>query len=106
MKPKSELKTLPEFDIAIEANVKGLGAPGTERSTSSVVRTISGETQSKLGGEPPAVGVEAPARAASPASNSGANPGVPAEARAVVAQPMPAGEQTPPTAAKKWFWQN
>ena len=96
MKPKNELKTLPEFDTAIEANVKGLGAVGAERPTSAVVRTISGDiTQSKLGGAPPT---------AEPTANVPANPGTPAENRATVAQPSgPSGEQP---AQKKWFWQN
>jgi hypothetical protein len=106
MKPKGELKTLPEFDTAIEASVKGLGAPGAERPTSSVIRTISGESQSKLGGEPPQAVTQAPAAPLVPSQPSAGNPGVPVEARAVVAQPLSAGESSSPPPAKKWFWQN
>jgi peptidoglycan/xylan/chitin deacetylase (PgdA/CDA1 family) len=40
MKAKGELKSLPEFDALIEKDVKGLPVAGTERPTSSVVRTI------------------------------------------------------------------
>ena len=34
------VKSLPEYDKAIEKNVRGLGAPGSARPTSSVVKTI------------------------------------------------------------------
>ncbi len=40
MKAKGELKTLAEYDAMIESSAKGLAAPGTERPTSSVVKTI------------------------------------------------------------------
>jgi peptidoglycan/xylan/chitin deacetylase (PgdA/CDA1 family) len=39
MKPKTELKTLAQYDALIEKDVKGLAA-GSERPLSSVVRTI------------------------------------------------------------------
>ena len=99
MKAVSELKTLPEFDAAIEQNVKGLGVAGAERPTSSVVRTVASDQPSKLGGE-----TAVPAAAAPVPSTGGvvgANPGMPVENRAVVAQP-----DTPATPPRKWFWQN
>jgi peptidoglycan/xylan/chitin deacetylase (PgdA/CDA1 family) len=40
MKAKDEVKTLAEYDTLIEKDVKGLPAAGTERPTSSVVRTV------------------------------------------------------------------
>jgi peptidoglycan/xylan/chitin deacetylase (PgdA/CDA1 family) len=40
MKPKGEVQTLAEYDAMIEKDVKGLPPAGTERPTSSVVRTI------------------------------------------------------------------
>jgi peptidoglycan/xylan/chitin deacetylase (PgdA/CDA1 family) len=40
MKAKDDLKTLAEYDKAIEKDVKGLPAVGSERPMSSVVRTV------------------------------------------------------------------
>lgn len=40
MKPAAELATLPEFDQLIEKDVKGLPGPGSEKATSSIVRTV------------------------------------------------------------------
>lgn len=40
MRPKSQVKTLAEFDALIEKDVKGLPAAGQEKPTSSVVKTI------------------------------------------------------------------
>jgi peptidoglycan/xylan/chitin deacetylase (PgdA/CDA1 family) len=40
MKAKDDLKTLAEYDKAIEKDVKGLPAAGSERPMSSVVRTV------------------------------------------------------------------
>ena len=40
LKAKGELKSLAEYDAMIESSAKGLAAPGTERPTSSVVRTV------------------------------------------------------------------
>ena len=34
------VKSLPEYDKAIEKNVRGLGSPGSTRPTSSVVKTV------------------------------------------------------------------
>ena len=99
MKAKGELTTLPEFDAAIEQNVKGLGVAGSERPTQSVVRTIASESPAKLGApEPTAQTPAAPPEAAI------ANPGTPTGPRAVIAEPAArAGE---PSSQKKWFWQN
>ncbi len=52
MRAKAPAQSLPEFDTAIEANVKGLSAVGSERPTASVVRTVTDGVPSKLGGEP------------------------------------------------------
>ena len=83
MKPKSPLQTLPEFDTAIEANVKGLSAAGNERPTSSVVRTVTEGPKSNLGGEPM---IEATAVASEPA--------------------RPAPQVTlPENRQRTWFWQ-
>jgi len=40
IKAKDQLKTLAEYDTLVEKDVKGLPAAGTERPTSSVVRTV------------------------------------------------------------------
>lgn len=40
LKAKGEVKSLAEYDAMIESSAKGLAAPGAERPTSSVVRTI------------------------------------------------------------------
>lgn len=40
MRPKDQVKTLAEFDALIEKDVKGLPAAGSEKATSSVVKTI------------------------------------------------------------------
>ena len=40
MTPAFPVESLPEYDKAIEKNVRGLGAPGSSRPTSSVVKTI------------------------------------------------------------------
>jgi peptidoglycan/xylan/chitin deacetylase (PgdA/CDA1 family) len=45
MKPKFELKSLPEYDTMIEKDVKGLAA-GTDRPLRSIVRTIEGSPAS------------------------------------------------------------
>ena len=42
MTAKDPVTTVPEYDRMIEKHVKGLPAPGAERPTSSVVKTISG----------------------------------------------------------------
>jgi peptidoglycan-N-acetylglucosamine deacetylase len=99
MKAKSELKTLPEFDAAIETSVKGLGAVGQERPTSSVVRTIASEAPSKLGADP-----THPATAA-PAAPSSSNPGTPAENRSILADPTTPAAGSAANGGKKWFWQ-
>ena len=88
MRPKAPAQTLPEFDTAIEANVKGLSAAGSERPTSSVVRTVTDGVQSKLGGEPP-VGQTMPVPAASTAE----------------AQPNGAArDDTTSERQRTWFW--
>ena len=98
MKAKTELKTLPEFDAAIEQNVKGLGVAGSERSVSSVIRTVESEKPSKLGADAAA----APATAAPQSAQT--HPGTPVDNRSVVAEPTsPAG---PGSSPRKWFWQN
>ena len=40
MKAKDEIKTLAEFDALIEKDIKGLPAAGSEKTTSSVVKTV------------------------------------------------------------------
>ncbi len=40
MKAKDEVKTIAEYDTLIEKDVKGLPAAGTERPTSSIVKTV------------------------------------------------------------------
>jgi peptidoglycan-N-acetylglucosamine deacetylase len=100
MKAKGELKTLPEFDAAIEQNVKGLGVVGAERPTSSVVRTVESDQPSKLGGAEPAASAPAPANTEA----TKPNPGTPVENKAMVAQPSGTGGSAP--LVRKWFWQN
>jgi len=41
MKPKTTVTTLPEYDALIEKDVKGLPMAGTDRPTSSIVRTVT-----------------------------------------------------------------
>ncbi len=89
MKPKAPLQTLPEFDTAIEANVKGLSAAGSERPTASVVRTISDGPQSKLGGEP------APAQTTPTATMA-----APTATADTPSQTDAGSDQKP----KSWFW--
>jgi peptidoglycan-N-acetylglucosamine deacetylase len=62
MKAKGDLKSLAQFDQAIEKDVKGLPAGGSEKPTSSVVRTI----------EEPAA--PAAAKTAAPAAAAGPSP--------------------------------
>jgi peptidoglycan-N-acetylglucosamine deacetylase len=102
MKAKSELKTLPEFDAAIEQNVKGLGVVGSERPTSSVVRTVASDQPSKLG----ATDTEAAAagKQAQPIAAPVAVPAAPVESRPAVAQPSAPANSAP--SGRKWFWQN
>ncbi len=100
MKAKSELKTLPEFDAAIEQNVKGLGVAGSERPVSSVIRTVETEKPSKLGADTTA----APAVGSPAGQPVPGNPGMPVENRAVVADPATPG--TAGATPRKWFWQN
>lgn len=107
MTAKVPLTTLPEFDAAIEQNVRGLGVAGAERATSSVVRTIAAENPTMLGAPPAAAASGAAAvsqTANTPAVNiQTANPGMPVEPRAVVAEPGKSSDGQQP---KKWFWQN
>ena len=100
MKPKSELKTLPEFDTAIESSVKGLPMAGAERPTSAVVRTVI-EGQSKLGGVTAAA---APTVVTPPGVASETAPKTPVEQRTVVADPSETPQLAP--RQRKWFWQN
>ncbi len=101
MKAKSELKTLPEFDVAIEQNVKGLGVAGTERPTSSVVRTVASDQPSKLGATDTEAAAVKPAQAvAAPA----AAPGTPVENRPTATQP--GAPSNGAQSGRKWFWQN
>ncbi len=88
MKAKGPVQSLPEFDTAIEANVKGLSAAGNERPVSSVVKTVTEGGQSKLGGEPP---MEATGPAAALPS-----PSASADARA---------DQSGDQRNRTWFWQ-
>ncbi len=43
LKPKTAVTTLPEYDQLIEKDVKGLPTAGTERPTSSIVKTVPNE---------------------------------------------------------------
>ncbi|HRK19269.1 MAG TPA: polysaccharide deacetylase family protein [Hyphomicrobiaceae bacterium] len=97
LKARDTLKTLPEFDKAIETDVKGLPVAGTERPTSSVVRTIDdGAQKSNLGG--PAA---SPAKAADVAEQ---RPAAAANTMTIVGPtPQPAETQAAP--ATRWFWQ-
>ena len=78
MKPKSALASLPEYDALIEASVKGLPAAGTEKATSSVVRTIEEPAAGKPAPAPAAAstGIISPA-AAAPAVQEGTAPAKP-----------------------------
>ena len=57
MKPKGELKSLAEFDAAIEKDVRGLAPAGSDKPTSSVVRTVE---EPKAGGTPPPTNASVP----------------------------------------------
>lgn len=97
IKAKGELASLPEFDKAIEANVKGLGGAGNERPTSSVVRTIDeSATKSKLGGEPD---VQRGAAAAATQVNTAVT--APVAPKAI----SPNSETVGDGSGRKWFWQ-
>ena len=100
VKAKAALQSLPEFDKAIEADVKGLAPVGSERPTSMVVRTVTdGDKKSNLGGEPTAAGQPAGPGQVMPLPSG---PGNPVENRTVVASP---GDDDAAKADKKWFWQ-
>ena len=100
VKAKTQLQSLPEFDKAIEADVKGLAPVGSERPTSMVVRTVTdGDKKSNLGAEPMAAGQPASAAQTLPPPSG---PGMPVENRAVVASPS---SDDAAKAEKKWFWQ-
>lgn len=43
LKPKAAVTTLPEYDQLIEKDVKGLPTAGTERPTSSIIKTVPNE---------------------------------------------------------------
>ena len=98
LKAKGELASLPEFDKAIEANVKGLGGAGSERPTSSVVRTIDdvAAAKTRLGGEPEIKRAETVIIA--PKS---VTPGVAVQLPAEPAVPSGSATTTP----RKWFWE-
>ena len=90
VRARGTLQTLPEFDKAIEADVKGL-APA-ERPTNMVVRTVTdGDGKSNLGADlPPAAATATQALAPPPAGD-------------VVAAPATDGSAV--RGDKKWFWQ-
>ena len=92
VRAKGTLQTLPEFDKLIESSVKGLAPAGSERPTNMVVRTVTdGDVKSKLGGEPPAEVMAAPA--AAPAADVRPTGNAPTEASADTSK------------QKTWFWQ-
>ena len=103
VKAKAPMQTLPEFDTAIEADVKGL-APANAAPISSVVRTVGGsDGKSNLGGASPAP-VAAEQMPPPPAA------GTPAVPRSGVAAPNVTGNTTgadgdATKGDRRWFWQ-
>lgn len=91
---KAPVETLPEYDALIEKDTKGLPQAGSERPTSSVVKTIAGEA-------PPSEAAE-PAPAASQQTTAPPAPATPAApaatAPAPAAEPMKASEAVPQAA--------
>ena len=100
---KAPVETLAEFDALIEKDTKGLPQVGSDRPTSSVVKTIAGEAPASEtappAAEPAPVGKQseaapAPAPAAAPAAPAAAVVTPPA-APAPVAEPVKASEAVP-----------
>ena len=72
LKAKGEVKTLAEYDAAIEKDAKGLPQTGTERPTASIVRTIDGEQPAGEGVIADVPSDSKPAAAKSPATAAAA----------------------------------
>lgn len=94
VKAKAEMKTLAEYDSAIDKDAKGLPAIGAERPTTSIVRTIEGtpapEEMVKPAASEPVKA--APAAPASPAATPAPKAEAPASAPAPNAE-APTGTQ-------------
>lgn len=88
VKAKGELKTLAEYDAAIDKNVKGLPAAGTERPAASVFHTIDGTPPPEESAPAPASQSAGAPKAAAPAPASAAPP-APASPPAAVPAPVP-----------------
>lgn len=95
---KAPVETVAEFDAAIEKDAKGLPQAGTERPTSSVVKTISGDA-------PPEEAT--PAAAAPVGKQSDVTPTVEPETapaatvQAPAAEPIKSAESVPAAVAEK-----
>lgn len=82
---KADAETLPEFDALIEKDAKGLPQAGSERPTSSVVRTIEGDPTPEEAGPAPAA--TSPAAAPQAAENPSPRSEAPAATSSEAAQP-------------------
>jgi peptidoglycan-N-acetylglucosamine deacetylase len=86
LKAKAEVKTLAEYDAAIEKNAKGLPQAGAERPTASIVRTIEGEQPAGESGTPLAPEAAKPVQPATATIAPAPTP----QATAATATPAPA----------------
>ena len=93
LKAKADVKTLAEFDSAIEKDAKGLPQAGTERPMASVVKTIDGDApveemmKAAPAADPKAAAVEPPKPEAAK---------IEAAKTESAAQPAPVAEISPP----------
>jgi peptidoglycan/xylan/chitin deacetylase (PgdA/CDA1 family) len=85
LKAKGEVKTLAEYDAAIEKDAKGLPQVGAERPTSSIVKTIEGEAPA---GEGEAAEPATPAPQGKASEKMPATPASPVAAAVPVAAPV------------------
>ena len=93
VKAKSDMKTLAEYDTAVDKDAKGLPAVGAERPTTSIVRTIEGtpapeENVKPAAAEPVKAAPVAPATA--PAATPAPKAEAPADSQAVTRQAVAA----------------
>lgn len=98
IRPKAEVQTLAEYDAAIEKDAKGLPQAGSERATSSIVKTIDGDVPASEASQPPAAAAKAEPAAAPKAV--AAEPAAPVAAAAgTVSRSVEPTAATPETSA-------
>ena len=94
LKAKAEVTTVAEFDAAIDKDAKGLPQAGSERATSSIVKTIEGDAPASETAAATAQPQPAAAAADKPAEAAAGKLEV-TTAPAATAAPMPAATAAP-----------